>query len=74
MEYQATKVADLTIKDIATDLLEVTVKTVRRNEKRWGLDKARYSVNKRVVRYRRGIVIRELLRRNLIEKTKPDCP
>jgi hypothetical protein len=42
----------LTRKDIAILLGDVTPEQVRKNEKRWGLDKARCDLNCRCVRYR----------------------
>lgn len=50
----------LTRKDIAAMLGDVTPDQVRKNEKRWGLDKARADLNCRCVRYRARPAIRAL--------------
>jgi hypothetical protein len=53
-------------KDLAT-LLGVTVDQVRRNERRWGLDKARRDLNPRCVRYRRTEAMAVLRARGFVE-------
>lgn len=53
-------------KEIATRL-NVSVDSVRRNEIRWGLVKARSHLNKRLVRYRARMVLRELRARGFFE-------
>ncbi len=48
-------------KDLA-QILDVSVDQVRKNEKAWGLDAARYDLNLRVVRYdkeRAELIIKE---------------
>lgn len=55
----------LTRKEVA-ELVGVSVYSVRRNEIRWGLDRARVTANPRLVWYVESIVIEELSRRRLI--------
>jgi len=45
----------LSRKDVAA-LIGETTTVVRRNEKRWGLDKARADLNSRLIRYRGEMV------------------
>ena len=45
-----------TRKDVA-GVLGVSVDAVRRNEKRWGIDKARVDLNARCVRYRHSMLM-----------------
>ncbi len=56
----------LTRKDIATMLVDVTPDQVRKNEKAWGLDRARKDLNPRCVRYRRVMVIAVFTRKGWI--------
>jgi ribosomal protein L13E len=53
-------------KDVAA-LLGVTVDAVRRNEKRWGLDRARADLNCRCVRYRTTVMMSALRLRGFVE-------
>jgi len=58
----------VTRKDIAAMIDgDVTSEQVRKNEKRWGLDKARKDLNSRCVRYRRIMAIVILRAKGFIE-------
>lgn len=57
----------LTRKDIALLLVDVTAHQVGRNEKRWGLDKARCDLNCRCVRYRAAMALRILTANGFLE-------
>ena len=46
--------------------LDVSVDTVRRNEKRWGLEGCRQKLNERLVRYDSTTAHKELKRRGII--------
>lgn len=48
-------------------LLEVSIDTVERNEKRWGLHKHRADLNVRMVRYHRAAVFKILRARKMLE-------
>lgn len=54
-----------TRKEVAS-MIGVSVASVRRNEVRWGLDRARVNANARLVWYSATVVVSELTRRNLI--------
>ena len=55
----------LTRKEVAA-LVGTSTHSVRRNEIRWGLEKAKVRANGRVIWYHETVVMRELLARNLI--------
>lgn len=56
-ELLDTKRKFLTRKELASMLVDCSTDQIRKNEKAWGLDKARCDLNKRVVRYKRLVVI-----------------
>ena len=59
------RVRRLTRKEVA-EMIGVSVYSVRRNEVRWGLDRARVTANQRLVWYVESVAIEELSRRRLI--------
>jgi len=55
----------LTRKEIAS-LIYVSVRTVRRNEDRWGLNKFRIQITSRMIRFKKTEVLKLLQKKNFI--------